>query len=207
MEVYIVLTDTGTIFTRLLKMYTKHSLNHASISFTKDLATTYSFGRKSHYNPFIGGFVKEDMSGKLFEQATCAIYSCSVSESVYSQMLETVQQMEKEQHNYKYNFIGLFGILLNRRIDRENAYFCSEFVATILNKGGISFKNKPACLVKPYELIDYGQFRLVYEGKLKTYLLQKRNASEQDLLDGTIKRRKIVSLDTIFLKRSKTIAS
>ncbi|MCM3651426.1 MULTISPECIES: hypothetical protein [Metabacillus] len=53
MEIYIILTDTGTIFTNMIKMYTKQSLNHASISFTKNLSTTYSFGRKNVNNPFI----------------------------------------------------------------------------------------------------------------------------------------------------------
>lgn len=207
MEVYIILTDTGTIFTRLLKMFTKHSLNHASISFSNHLEDTYSFGRKSHYNPFIGGFVKENMNGKLFEQATCAIYSCSISESAYTQMLEVVQEMERQQQNYKYNFIGLFGVLFNKRINRENAYFCSEFVATILNRGGISCKNKPACLVKPNDLIESENVRFVYEGKLQSYLLQQRKATEQVPIEDTFKTRKLLTLNAIYLKNSKTIAS
>lgn len=31
-KIYILLTDTGTLFTRLIKLYTKKPYNHASIS-------------------------------------------------------------------------------------------------------------------------------------------------------------------------------
>lgn len=178
MEVYIVLTDTGTLLTKMIKQVTKQPLNHASIAFTKELDTAVSFGRKSVNNPFIGGFVKEDMKGKLFAVATCAIYSCTVSEFEYEQMKQVVQQIEQQQQNYKYNFIGLFGVLLNKRIDRKRAFFCSEFVSTILNIGGISIKNKPACLVKPGDFMDCKDFRLVYQGQLSSYLSQHDNSRE-----------------------------
>jgi hypothetical protein len=181
MEVYIVLTDTGTLLTKTIKQVTKQPLNHASIAFTKELDTAVSFGRKSVNNPFIGGFVREDMKGKLFSEATCAIYSCSVSEFEYKQMQRFVHQIEQRQHNYKYNFIGLFGVLLNKRINRNRAFFCSEFVTTVLNSGGISIKNKPACLVKPGDFMDCSDFRLIYQGQLSSYITQyddRETASE-----------------------------
>jgi hypothetical protein len=181
MEVYIVLTDTGTLLTKTIKQVTKQPLNHASIAFTKELDTAVSFGRKSVNNPFIGGFVREDMKGKLFSEATCAIYSCSVSEFEYKQMQRFVHQIEQRQHNYKYNFIGLFGVLLNKKINRKRAFFCSEFVTTVLNSGGISIKNKPACLVKPGDFMDCCDFRLVYQGPLSSYIAQyddRETASE-----------------------------
>ncbi|USK36883.1 hypothetical protein LIS77_13090 [Cytobacillus firmus] len=58
-KIYILLTDTGTLFTRLIKLYTKKPYNHASISIDPELKEVYSFGRKTAKNPFIGGFVKE----------------------------------------------------------------------------------------------------------------------------------------------------
>ena len=35
-KVYILLTDTGTLFTKLIKLYTKKPYNHASISFDSE---------------------------------------------------------------------------------------------------------------------------------------------------------------------------
>lgn len=36
-------------------------LNHVSIALDRELTEVYSFGRKQPDNPFIGGFVKEDI--------------------------------------------------------------------------------------------------------------------------------------------------
>ncbi|WP_234978353.1 hypothetical protein [Bacillus tuaregi] len=169
LEVFIVLTDTGTLFTKLIRLFTRQPLNHASISFTKELDTTYSFGRKRPNNPFIGGFVKEDMHGKLFKNAACAIYSCSVSECEYQQMRQLVEQIEQHQKKYKYNFIGLFGVLINKKLRTRKAFFCSEFVATILNAGGISINRKPCSLIKPNDFRECQEFQLLFQGKLKKY--------------------------------------
>ncbi|MDQ0155802.1 hypothetical protein [Robertmurraya andreesenii] len=205
MEVYIILTDTGTLFTKLIKKFTKQPLNHASISFTKELDTTYSFGRKRANNPFNGGFVKEDMNGKLFQRATCAIYSCSVSEIEYRQMKMVVEQFERHKHSYKYNFIGLFGVLLNKKIPRKRAFFCSEFVATILSNGGIDIKGKHPSVIKPNDLGDCEDFRLLYKGQLQPYLSQYCYHSAQEITHNTKEKRQICSLNSIFLKQTKTI--
>ena len=173
MEVYIVLTNTRTLFTRLIKLFTKQPLNHASISFSKDLYSTFSFGRKKANNPFIGGFVKEDLAGQLFKYADCAIYSCSVSRMQYELMRRFVQQIEINQYSYKYNFIGLLGVLLNRKIDNKKSFFCSQFVAAVLKRGGITIENKPESLIKPSDFMDSEDFQLLYEGKLIKFLEQQ----------------------------------
>lgn len=170
MDVYIVLTDTGTLFTRLIKLFTKQPLNHASMSFSKELDVVYSFGRKRPNNPFIGGFVKEDMKGKLFKDATCAVYSCSVSTTEYQKMQRFIQGIEQKQYHYKYNFKGLFGVLLKKEMKTNKAFFCSEFVATVLNTGGIAINKKPARFVKPNDFMESGNFKLIYKGNLSAYL-------------------------------------
>jgi hypothetical protein len=67
-EIYIVLTQTGTILSRILKAITNAQYNHSSISLEDDLSTMYSFGRLFPYNPFIGGFVKESTSIGTFKR-------------------------------------------------------------------------------------------------------------------------------------------
>ena len=206
MEVYIILTDTGTVLTKIIRRFTKHPLNHASISFTKELDTTYSFGRKRVNNPFIGGFVKENLNGKLFEKAECAIYKCSVSAVEYEQMLKAVQEIEVEQQMYKYNFIGLFGVLFNKEINREGAFFCSEFVATILKNGGVATNSKPPSLMKPYDLVDGEKFLLLYEGQLRSYLVPQSQYADE-MVNETKMTDQLFNLGTLFLKKAKSIVS
>ncbi|WP_141433808.1 hypothetical protein [Bacillus sp. 03113] len=170
-KVYILLTDTGTIFSRLIKLYTRKPLNHASIAFDQQLLHVYSFGRKKSGNPFIAGFVKENIQGDLFKKASCAIYSCSISEAQYNTMLEKIKKMEAQKQLYKYNFLGVFAVVFNKRMDRKNAFFCSHFVATILDECGINTPyQKPLSLVTPNDLKELPSLQLEYNGKLVYYL-------------------------------------
>jgi len=170
--IYVLLTDTGTWFTRLIKLATRAPLNHTSISFDRGLHEVYSFGRKNPGNPFIGGFVKEDMSGKLFYGAACAVYRCPVDNQTYEQMRQYIDRIEKDKNEYKYNFLGLFGVLLKIRYERKNAYFCSQFVAAVFEQSGISIAGKPSCLVRPNDFCSLPEFTLVYEGPLNPYVRQ-----------------------------------
>ena len=58
-QLYIVISQTGTLLSRILKALTGAEYNHASISLSEDLEEMYSFGRRYPYNPFWGGFVME----------------------------------------------------------------------------------------------------------------------------------------------------
>ena len=55
-QLYIVISQTGTLLSRILKQITGAEYNHASISLSRDLERMYSFGRRHPYNPFWGGF-------------------------------------------------------------------------------------------------------------------------------------------------------
>ncbi|MGM0901595.1 MAG: hypothetical protein ACQEXB_10930 [Bacillota bacterium] len=166
---YILLTDTGTVFTKLIKLYTKKPYNHASIAFDSDLSEVYSFGRKTINNPFIGGFVKEDVMSTLFIQAECAIYSFEVTEAQSEKMKHYIQEIEAEKEHYRYNFLGLFGFILNKPIKRKKAFFCSQFVASVLKVGNIIDFEKPVSLVAPNDLQKLSNLQLEYQGKLEDY--------------------------------------
>ena len=169
-NVYILLTDTGTMLTRIIKVFTRQPLNHASISFDSQLNEVYSFGRKKPINPFIGGFVMEDVRGPLFCNANSAVYSCPITENQYKLMLTKIKEIEKQKQEYKYNLLGLFAVLFNKKYDREKAFFCSHFVATILEESGLEIEfNKPLSLVTPHDFEKVSAFRLVFRGKMSSF--------------------------------------
>lgn len=180
-NIYILLTDTGTVFTRLIRLYTKKPFNHASISCDPELVTLYSFGRKSPRNPFIGGFVREDMQTGLLKKATGAIYCCTVNEMQIQKINDYIQAIEEQEHLYRYNFIGLFAIMFKKPLKRKNAFFCSQFVATILKECEIIDFQKPPSLVTPHDLQEAGNFQLVYQGDLKDYTKEKAMKQHIDM--------------------------
>lgn len=170
-NIYILLTDTGTLLSKMIKMYTKAPLNHVSVAFDADLKEIYSFGRRHSVNPFVGGFVKEQVHGSLIRAdrrpTLCALYRCSVTSDRYEQIRRRVQQMEESQEQYKYNLLGLFGIPFNLHIERENAYFCSQFVAALFQESGMKLVNKSAALVTPDDFRKSESLQLVFKGDLR----------------------------------------
>jgi hypothetical protein len=169
LEVYLVFTDTKTSLGKLIKTLTKHPYSHVSLSFNRDLSEVYSFGRKNMNNPFGGGFVKEDMSNQFFRKAKCAVFSFMVTAEEYNLMKAYVQEIEENQGMYKFNFFGLFGVLFERTIEREYAYFCSQFVAMVLKNGGRSIVQKPASLISPKDIYLSSELTFTYSGDLISY--------------------------------------
>ena len=86
-NIYIVLSQTGTMFSRALKFVTRAKYNHVSISLNESLDTMYSFGRLNAYNPFIGGFVEEGKNKgvfKRFQNTQAMVIELSISEHKYN---------------------------------------------------------------------------------------------------------------------------
>ncbi|MBT2582886.1 hypothetical protein [Planococcus sp. ISL-109] len=169
MEVYIVFTDTKTSWAKLIKSYTRYPFSHVSLSFSKNLSQMYSFsfGRKQAGNAF-SGFVKEDVRDNLFQQADCEVYKLELSEDSYDKIWGYVQKMEREQALFKYNFSGLFAVVLNYHSKRKDAYFCSQFVAEALAAGNIWVADKPPALVTPRDLFASGS-TMIHRGDVQDY--------------------------------------
>ncbi len=172
-KVYLLLTDTGTIFTRMVRLYTKKPYNHASIAFDDNFREVYSFGRKKPHNPFIGGFVNEDIRRGLFKNARCAIYSFEVTDEQISKMKYFINKIKTEKHLYRYNLLGLITFIINKPYQRKRAFFCSEFVAHVLNEGEINEFQKPCSLISPYDLQSIDSIELEFEGELKDLFEQE----------------------------------
>lgn len=168
-EIYFLFTDTGTSLAKVINFFTRRDLNHVSISFTKDFTTVYSFGRKRPRNPFIGGFVQEDITSDFMANANCAVYSQTVSEEEYRAMVRKIKEIEMRQHEYRYNFIGLFGVLFRVKIKRRSALFCSQFVATVVQDSAKFNFEKPTYFITPYDIRKSLENKLIYHGKLKYY--------------------------------------
>jgi len=176
-RIFIILSDTGTWFTRLIRLYTKAPFNHASIALDPDFREVYSFGRKQPDNPFIGGFVQEDLGSELFQEATCAVYSCVVTYSQYMRIQAMLESFKRDADAYRYNLLGLIGILLNVRVERERAFFCSQFVAALFEQSGTRLVPKCPSLTTPADIGQSESLRLVYQGALSSIMREKEWAS------------------------------
>lgn len=171
-DVYILLTDTGSVLTRLIKVVTENPYNHVSISFDENLETLYSFGRRHPNNPFLGGFVEESISSgtfKKFKDTTCMLLKFKVDDQEYDLLNQQIAFFVENMDKYHYNFIGLIGAYFNKRVPRKHAYFCSEFVADVLYKSNLNIWDVPPHMVRPFDFGQDDRFEVLYEGLLSDY--------------------------------------
>ncbi len=168
-KIYVVLTRTNTILSRLIGVVTGDEYTHASISLDKNLSKMYSFGRKYTYNPFVGRFVKEDLNKGVYSRNNNLHGLVMEIEVTRKQYLKTENLMNEfilNRDSYKYNYVGLINCFFNRESCNDNRYLCSEFVYYILNKSNIVDFSKSRNLVRPQDLLNI-KGRTVFSGNLK----------------------------------------
>ena len=169
-EIYIVLTYTGTILSKIIKMYTGASLSHVSISLDKDLNEMYSFGRLNPYNPFIGGFIHESLTTgtfKRFKKTYAEIYTLKVSNKQYELIKNKINEISNSRKKYKFNTLGLFANAIKVKIKRDNYFYCAEFVKYLLEYSNvkISLPN----IIQPIHFKGKKELKLVYKGIFRKY--------------------------------------
>lgn len=172
-EIYIVLAHTGTILSRMIKLYTRKKYTHSSIALEKDLKCMYSFGRLNPYNPFWGGFVIEGKNigtFKRFKNTHVGVYSMEVTDEQYENIKNEIERFNKEKKEYKFNILGMFLTSVNIRLKRKNYFYCAEFVKYILESQNIE-ANLPD-IIKPNDFTNLENIKLIYEGKLRKYNLK-----------------------------------
>lgn len=170
-EIYIVLTQTGTILSKILKVLTGAKYNHASISLERDLSCMYSFGRKFPRNPFVGGFVKESPimgTFKRFSNTEALIFKVEVSTEQYDGIKRYLTEMYQRKYEYHYNYCGLLFAAWGKIFRRERYFYCSEFIKDILMRFGIVNNTDLPYITKPIDLLSISKEK-IYSGKLKDY--------------------------------------
>lgn len=174
-KIYIVISQTGTLLSRVLKVITRAKYNHVSISLDEKLESMYSFGRRRTYNPVWGGFVMEsphEGTFKRFENTKVIILEVCINDTKYEHLRRCVENMYVHKHTYGYNYIGLFLAILRIKHRSVRRYYCSEFVKEMLTR----FSNMPKTLFpripKPIDFLKLEQqaeCAIVFCGKLQEY--------------------------------------
>lgn len=168
-KIYIILTYTGTILSQIVKVYTRREFSHVSISLDEDLTKMYSFGRLNPYNPFSGGFVHERINEgtfKRFKNTKTKIYSLEIPEKKYKELEKIIKEMYKNKETYRFNILGLIGILINYKVQREKYFYCAEFVKYVLEESSII---ELPDLVKPEDFEKIYGLDEIYKGLLREY--------------------------------------
>ena len=176
-KIYLILTFTGTMLSRVIKIATKDEFAHVSIALDQELKEMYSFGRLNPYNPFLGGFVHESIESgtfKRFENTTVTnIYTLEVSDYQYRKVKRLINYMKNSKSKYKFNILGLVAAGFRYKVEKVDSYYCAEFVKRIMDASEIE-NNLPE-VVKPEDFKSIDNIHLHYTGLLKDYQNQVKD--------------------------------
>lgn len=135
--VYIMLVHSGTAVSNAIKVVSHAEFSHAAISFDSSMDEMYSFARKDPRNPFIGGFRFESVGRGFYDNKHCpyAVYVVPCTETQIKKMKKRLNYFIQNQSKFKFDFVGLVKNYLGIVDNPEYRWFCSRFVADILNAG------------------------------------------------------------------------
>lgn len=165
--VYVVLTNTGTTFSKLSKMITKDPYNHVSISLDEDMSDMFTFALFNE-NGYSGGF-KREVKSKL-RGAKYSMYAIELTSDIKQRIVNHIRDLENNVDKTRYGHKSLVNILFNKKVfdTGRDELICSHFVATIFEDVGIKlFKNKELSMLKPYEFVKSKLLKFVRRGVIR----------------------------------------
>ena len=192
-KIYIILTHTGTVLSKIIKKWTKDEFSHVSIALDEELEQMYSFGRTNPYNPLWGGFVHEGIkigTFKRFKNTEALVYYIDVTHEQYMKVRNEINRISEHKDEYSFNIIGLLAVGFHKQIHLKHSFYCAEFVKHILKVGNIQ-NNLPE-IVRPEDFKDLEGYTVLYKGKLRKYNKEKIKEYLVKCIEICTKRKKVI---------------
>lgn len=171
-QIYLIVTQSGSFLSAILKRITGAQYNHVSVSLDRNLDAMYSFGRRHPYNPFWGGFVQESPwagTFKRFPETDAVVVCLNVTPIQHRELTRCLTDMYQRRTQYHYNVIGLLLAAFRIHYRSENHYYCSEFVKELLTRFDVIGEEETGSIPQPVHFLFLKNSRVVYQGKLRLY--------------------------------------
>lgn len=172
--IYLILTRTGTVFSKIIGSVTGKRYTHASIASDEMLTQMYSFCRDHKEYPLPASFNREDIFTEVFgscKTIPSEVYRIPVSEKQMKRYKEIITHFIYNRDSYSYDLGALLPMALHIPYKmRNNKFVCSVWVGFVLGKSGIAkdMKKHPS-LIEPEDFRSLKGAELIYRGDLKKY--------------------------------------
>ncbi len=163
--VYILLTRSGTWFSRLIHLATQDNYTHASIGLDGPDGPFFSFARKYPHFALPAGLVVERVTAPR-RCVPCCLYALKVSDQTYIRLKQRLWAMYEDREDYHYNLLGALACYFHLPIQRPHHYFCSQFVADLLEGCHAVELPKPPTLLRPADFCAMKELTAVHQGLL-----------------------------------------
>lgn len=178
--IYLVFVKTDTLLSRSIGTITKSDYTHVALSLDNEFKNMYTFGRLRPNNPFFAGLTIENFHTGIYQRSPYCqslIYKIPVSNNQIKKLREELNRYYSSDKKYKYNFLGLFAVLMDKPWKREYHYFCSQFVTELLSTSNIWQSPKVPELTKPCDLIHIDNKEIFYKGYTSDFNLKYKEIS------------------------------
>ena len=181
-QVYILLSRTQTVPSRMIHKATGGTFTHTSISMTPATDRFYSYARRKINNPLRAGFFIENIHTGVFAQypdCHCSLFSLEVSDAAYDAMQQCIDRFLENYKRAKYNFIGIVPLRLGIRFPRKYRLTCSQFVAVVLAASGEIELPKDPYRMLPNDFLKLPNLQKLYDGVLKDCAIPAKSDAER----------------------------
>jgi hypothetical protein len=161
LNIYIIISNTGSPAGEIISIFTKKQYNHASLSFDKNLKTIISYnGGEKLYPPGLNMEMLKYFNKK--DDSSIIVYSLPVTPEKKKAIIDKIIEINRQGNAY--NLIGL----VFKFSFKPNIMFCSQFVYKMLKMAEIHYFDKKDGQIKPTDLIELDYYRkLKYEYEIK----------------------------------------
>ena len=158
-KIYVLMTRYPGYDARFLMWWTCFPYSHASVGFEEDMDTFYTFVSKGFLVESIRRYEKPDRPS-----FPCALYEITVPETTYDNLKALVMTYKARKESLKYSTLGLVFCFLRIPFKRKNHYFCSQFVAEVLQKAQVLRLKKKSTLYFPKDITRHKELKLIFMG-------------------------------------------
>ena len=170
-KIYVLLTCFPDAGSKFLRAVTGFQYTHASIGLEEDMNTFYSFVEKGFIVEKIDRYIKPDRI-----PFPCRLYELPVSEGVYDRVKEIANLFTRQKKELRYTRMGVLLGLMRIPYRKRKQYFCSQFVAEVLEKSRAMRLSKNSALYFPEDLSKLPDLELHYQGNLQGMLFWTKNS-------------------------------
>lgn len=188
--IYLVLTRTGTVISKIIGTVTGKTFTHASIASDIMLTYMYSFCRDNKDIPLPANFNREYIDDGVFGDCKSIpgeVYRIPVTCEQYDRYNDVIRHFTLNRESYTYDIGALFLMALHIPHRLRNKFVCSVWVGFVLGKSGVEhdIKMHPS-LIEPENFRSLRNAELIYKGDMKKYrefitehFPQKKSADEK----------------------------
>ena len=171
--IYLVLTRTGTVFSKIIGLATGKRYTHVSIAADEMLTQMYSFCRDHKDMPLPANFNREDILTEVFgacKTIPSEVYRIPVTREQMDRYHDVIRHFILNREAYSYDSGALIPMALHIPYEMRNKFVCSVWVGFVLGKTGVShdIKKHPS-LIEPEDFRSIKNAELIYRGDLKKY--------------------------------------